>query len=275
VLIATILFSAVLHATWNAIAKSIPDRLATSSLLGSTYFVVGAVGVALAPLPAAGAWPFIACSSMIQAGYLLLLMASYQVGDFGQVYPIARGLSPLLVSVVALLVLGQRPSVLEVVGIALVCGGIGTLVLVRGAPGLGRAQLLAIATGCVIATYSLLDGIGVRHSGGHPVAYAMWLFMLQGPLLVMIGLRSHGRRHLSTMSRYWRRGAVGGVLSLVSYGIVVWAQSRTALASVATVRETSVIFGAVIGWIVFHERLGPVRVLAAALVAGGVLAIAL
>ncbi len=270
-----ILVAAILHAAWNAITKWIPDRLVSSSLLGTAYAVVGAVGVALLPLPAGAAWPFLIASSLTQVGYLLMLVASYQVGDFSQVYPIARGLSPLLVTIFSVAVLGQHATGPELLGIAVVCAGIGGLVFVNGWPKAGAGHGLAAITGLIIATYTLLDGVGVRHSGGHPVSYAMWLFLLQGPVLVAIGLVREGvRRHLQRLARVWWPGLTGGVLSLAAYAIVVWAQSRSPLASVATLRETSVIFGAGIGWLVFGERFGTVRLMSAVLVAAGIVAIA-
>ncbi len=272
-LIPVILFAAVLHATWNAFGKLIPDRLASAALMGMTYFVIGAIAVPFLPVPAQASWGYLLGSSVLQSGYLLLLMSSYRVGDFGQVYPLARGMSPLVVTAFSLTVLGEHLSGLQLAGIALVCGGLIGLVFVQGIPRRGKGHGLAVLTGLTIAAYTLLDGVGVRHSGA-PVSYAMWLFLLQGPVIPLLGFVRRGSRFLPSLAPHWRLGLAGGVLSLVSYGIVVWAQNRSPLAAVSTLRETSVVFAAFIGRAVFGEPLGRARILAACVVAAGIVAIA-
>lgn len=240
-----ILAAAVLHPAWNALGKAIPDRLVSGALIGLTHLVIGGIAVPLLPVPASSAWPFALGSVVLQSVYLLLLMSSYQVGDFAAVYPLARGISPLLVTVAAVTVLGEQTSVPQLVGVAAVCGGLGLLFFAGGRPQRGAGDGLAAVTGVVIATYTLLDGVGVRRSGT-PLGYAMWLFLLQEPVLPLLGFCRRGPALAASLRRNARLGILGGVLSLVSYAIVVWARSRAPLASVATLRETGVVFAALI-----------------------------
>ncbi len=212
-----VLGSAVLHATWNALAKAIENRLLASALMGATFLVAGGVWCVFAPVPATASWPFLGASVALQTGYLLLLTAAYARGEFGRVYPVARGTAPVLVTVFSLLALGERLRPGELAGIALVVGALGLLVTVRGrgragvaprsplaVPGLrGRFGLhrtppglgLAAATGLLVAAYTVVDGLGVRQSGS-AAGYAAWLMFLQGPLLVATCLVLAGPRDL-------------------------------------------------------------------------------
>jgi drug/metabolite transporter (DMT)-like permease len=192
---AAVLGSAVLHASWNALAKAIPHRLLASALIGSVFAVVGGVWCLFAPVPAPASWPYLAASAVLQTGYLLLLTAAYAHGEFGRVYPIARGTAPLLVTVFALLVPGERVHGAQLAGIALVVAALTGLVLLRGRPVRGDGLGLAAATGVVIAAYSLIDGIGVRHSGS-VAGYAAWLTFVHGPLMVAACVALAGPRQL-------------------------------------------------------------------------------
>jgi drug/metabolite transporter (DMT)-like permease len=278
-----ILVAAVAHAVWNALAKTIPARAVVSTWIGVVYLAAGAAGAAIGPVPAAAAWPFLIVSSVVQLGYLLLLAAAYRHGEFGQTYPIARGLSPFVVTVVSVTVLHEHLGTTGLLGICLVCGGLVALASLptatgarSGRPGGRRVSAgvwFAALTGLTIAGYTLLDGIGVRRSG-HPIGYALWLFFLQGVLIVAVAAATSGPALLKPLVESWRTGLVIGALSFASYGLVVWAQARAPLAGVATLRETSVVFAALLGRLVFGERLGVVRVAAAGLVAAGIVAIA-
>ncbi|WP_375503169.1 EamA family transporter [uncultured Jatrophihabitans sp.] len=270
---AVILVAAVAHATWNALGKLIPDRLVSASWIGLVYLTAGAAVVPFLPLPHAAAWPYLAVSSIAQATYLLMLMAAYRKGEFGQIYPVTRGMAPLLVSVVSFCFLDERVSLQQLGGIAAVCAGLTGLVFVRGTPRRGSGYGMAALTGTMIAVYTLVDGVGVRHSG-HPISYAAWLFALQGPLVPLGVFVVRGRGFVKDLAPQWRLGVVGGLLSLLSYGMIVWAQSRAPIAAVATLREVSVVLAAFLGRLMFREKLGPITVGAAVLVAGGVIAVA-
>jgi drug/metabolite transporter (DMT)-like permease len=331
-----VLGSAVLHASWNALAKAIPHRLLASALIGSVFAVGGGAWCLFAPVPAAASWPYLAASAVLQTGYLLLLTAAYAHGEFGRVYPIARGTAPLLVTVFALVVLGERLHAAQLAGIALVVAALAGLVLLRGLPGRGDGLGLAAATGVVIASYTLVDGIGVRHSGT-AAGYAAWLMFANGPLMVAACLALAGPRQLAgwiiadlnparsahagstpatgdgnpapgpltgtsaatgdgnpgrglvtgtspaTGDRSPRRrrgrlvaaGLAGGALSVAAYAIVLWAQSRSSLALVSALRETSVLFAGAIGALFFGERFSARQTAASLAAVAGILLIQL
>ncbi|MCW2940103.1 MAG: EamA-like transporter family protein [Actinomycetia bacterium] len=270
-----VIFAGVLHAIWNAVAKGVPDRKAGFALLGLGQAMVGLIVLPVVAVPAAAAWPWLIASNVLHLGYVMLLARSYDLGDFGQVYPLARGSAPLLVAVVAAVALGERLSLPQLCGVAAVCAGLVTLAF---AGGLGegrtdrRAVVAALLTGVSIGIYTLVDGIGVRlaHS---PAGYSAWMFAIEGPLTAAWVLSLRGRAVLAPMRVSWKLGLAGGVISAFGYGIVLWAQTRGSLAAVAALRETGVISGAVIGAVFFAEPLGRRRIAAATVVALGVLLI--
>jgi drug/metabolite transporter (DMT)-like permease len=268
-----VLLAAVLHATWNALLKGAHDRLATFVLLDLTGVALCALAVPLLPGPAPASWPFIALSTVIHTGYKLLLIEAYRTGgDLSQVYPLARGSAPLLVAGFAGLVAGERLGPPQLAGVLVICLGLLLLVGTRGtAPPAThrRAVGFALATGVSIAAYTVADGLGVRRSGS-AVGYIAWLFLAEGLPLPLYAATA-GRRHLKDGLRAnLARGMISGVLALAAYGLVIWAQTRGALAVVAALRETSVIMAALIGSVVFGERFGYRRAVAAAVVTVGI-----
>jgi drug/metabolite transporter (DMT)-like permease len=268
-----VLAAALLHASWNAVAHATPDRQVGFFLLNVAVAAVTLPFLPFVDLPAATAWPFLLGSVTVHLCYNLLLLRSYQLGDFGQTYPLARGTAPLVVALVAATVVGQPLDARDLAGVLTVSAGLVVLVLGRGSFSASRpAVVAALATGLAIATYTVLDGVGVRRADG-VAAYIAWLFALQGPLIAgVIGAR---RRHLVGACRpLLVPGLTSGVVSVLAYGLVVWAQSRGRLATVASLREVSIVFGAVIGTVFFHERFGAVRVAGAVTVFTGVLLLA-
>jgi drug/metabolite transporter (DMT)-like permease len=266
---ALVLLAALLHSSWNAIAKAIPDRLASSTLIGVVYLLAGLFGVAAFGPPAAAAWPFVVVSACLQTGYLILLTTSYKHGDFSQVYPLARGLSVLLVAVVATVFLAESLGTLQMVGVAVIAGSLLSLALLRR--GSGRLGVMfAVLTGVCIAGYSLVDGVGVRQSGS-PLSYMSWLFLLQGIMIPVVCWRLAPSRtaYVSGIREHWRLGLLGGLLSMLAYGIVVWAQDSAPLALVSALRESSVLLAGIIGALFFNERFSKTRmILTTAAVAG-------
>ncbi|MGF1429002.1 EamA family transporter [Kitasatospora sp. LaBMicrA B282] len=266
-----VLAAAVLHAAWNALAHAIRDKLIGFVLIGLAITGCGLVGVFLAPHPDRAAWPYIAVSTLLQVGYQVLLLQTYRLGDFGQLYPIARGTSPLLVAVVSATALGQPLSGGGVLGVLVICLGLAGLALADGLPGRAQRPALAAAlgTGVLIASYTIVDGVGVRHAGS-VLGYLAWLFLFQGAILPLAALAVRGRALFTQARPHLARGLTGGVLSLLAYGLVVWAQSRGSLATVAALRETSIVIGAAIGALVFHESVGRRRITASAAVLAGI-----
>ncbi len=267
----SVLLAAALHAVWNAVAHAITDRLVGFALIGIAVTVCGGLVVFLAPSPATASRPFIAASAAVHVAYALLLMRSFELGDFSQVYPLARGTSPWLVAIAAAVVAHETLTASHLAGVVLVSGGLASLVLAGGWPTRAEAPAIgaALLTGVTIAAYTTLDGIGVRDSGT-AIGYAGWLFLAQGPFLPLIAAYTRREKLWSQARRHLVSGLGGGVLSMVAYGLVLWAQTRGALAPIAALRETSVIIGAVIGAVVFHERFGRWRIVATVLVATGI-----
>ena len=262
-----------LHAIWNAIAKYFDDRIAAFALIGIASTLGGAALLALTGLPRGAAVPFAVASALIHIGYELALMNSYRLGAFNQVYPIARDTSPLVVALGAYVLAGERLSPVALAGVAVLAAGLASLALSSGR--LTRSELpavtAAVITGLVIAGYTVVDGLGVRRAGD-PYAYAGLLFLLMGPVMPAVALWRRPRLEWLTGPGVGK-GLLAGALSLVAYGIVLWAQTRAPLAEVAAIRETSVVFAALIGMRLFAEGFGARRVAAAALVATGILLI--
>lgn len=263
-----VLGTAFLHAAWNTAAKSVGDRWVSSLLIGVANFVTGLVGVLLFDVPVAACWPFIVASAIAQSCYLLLLTTAYSYGDMSRLYPVARGLSPLIVTVVSVGFLGESLSRPALLGVIIICTAITLLAFARGLPRRGQGVGLALATGAAIATYTLIDGVGVRLSTS-ALGYASWLFLLQGPLVVAF-CWWRGGPHLSNRVRAnLLKGLGGGVLSVVAYTIVVWAQVRAPLSLVSALRETSVLWAALAGRVFLHEQLNRKEVAAVVLAALG------
>ena len=271
-----VLAAAVTHATWNAIAHGIKDQVLAFGLIGVGSIAVAVPLVVLSPLPLSACWPYLLASVFIHVFYNLLLMRSYRYGDFGQVYPLARGTSPLVVTVLAAVFAAERPTVAQVCGVLVISCGLAVLVLAgrrrsASGSGLSRAALLAAGgTGLTIAAYTTVDGLGVRLSGSS-VGYIGWLMLLESlcvPAWALVRRRDVVR---DASRRVLLSGVLAGALSVLAYGLVLWAQTRGQLAPIAALRETSVIIGAVIGTLVFREQFGRWRIAATVLVVLGVL----
>jgi drug/metabolite transporter (DMT)-like permease len=266
-----VLLAALLHASWNAMAHAVPDRLIGFALIGTAYLVAGGAMAAAAPLPAAGSRVYLIASVLLHILYILLLMRSFMLGDFGQVYPLARGTAVAVVAVLATAAVGEAMPPVRLVGVILVCLGLAGLVAPLGRT--ARAELpavvAAVGTGVMIAGYTTVDGVGVRGSGS-VLGYTGWLFLLQGAALPALAYARRGGGLARQVRPYLLAGLAGGVLSLAAYGLVLWAQTRAPLAPVAALRETSSLMGAIIGAVVFRESFGRRRVLAAVVVTIGV-----
>lgn len=272
--VVAVLLAAVLHAAWNAIAHASADRLAAFALIGIASTVCGAAIVLIAPAPAQASWAFIGASTLLHTTYNLLLMRGYENGEFGQVYPLARGTSPWLVAIAAAVFAHETLTGPRLLGVVVVSAGLVSLVLAGGRPSRADrpAIVAAVLTGVAIAAYTTVDGLGVRYAGT-AAGYAGWLFLTMGPVLPMFAISMRRSRMRAVSRTEVVGGLAGGLLSLAAYGLVLWAQTRGALAPIAALRETSVVIGAIIGAVVFHERFGRWRILATVLVAGGVVLI--
>jgi drug/metabolite transporter (DMT)-like permease len=266
---ALVLFAALLHASWNALLKGGGDGFWTMTVMGIATSLACAALAPLLPVPRLASWPYIAMSALLHVGYNAFLVRAYRHGDFGSAYPIARGSSPLLVTLGAALAVGEWPAMVGIAGIVLVSGGIISLAFRKGR--LPEAGFLyALGTGIFIAAYSVTDGIGGRLSGSAP-AYTVWLCLIWGATALPIYL---ARRRGDAVWRGARKtglAATGGIVSLAAYGIVIFAMTRAPMGSVSALRETSVLFAVFLGRIFFGETLTSRRLVSALVIAMGAL----
>jgi drug/metabolite transporter (DMT)-like permease len=273
VVVVVVLAAAVLHATWNAIAHAVDDTLAGFVLIDCGYLAGALALIVVSPLPDPAAWPFLLTSAVLQSAYQVCLWQAYRLGDFGQMYPLARGTSPWLVAVLAVTVLGQPLPGGQLAGVLTLSLGLAGLTFAQGLP--TRAQLpalaAAVATGVLIAGYTVVDGTGVRHAGT-VTGYVGWGFAVQALPLPLVAFAVRGRSLLPRLRPVWGRGVLGGVISLAAYGLVVWAQDTAPgnLPAIAALRETSILLAAAIGAVLFRERFGRGRAVAAAAVVAGI-----
>jgi drug/metabolite transporter (DMT)-like permease len=270
-IILLVLFAALLHASWNALLRGGNDRLWSMTIMCVAVAVASLGATFFLEPPAPASWKYAVLSAVLHVGYNLFLVRTYQVGDLGQTYPVSRGSSPVLIAIAAAIFAGERVEASALLGIALVSGGIISLAFKKrrlAVPGLQYA----LGTGCFIAAYSVTDGIGARVSGA-PMAYTVWMCALWGVLMpaVYIGLR--GANSLFTPRPGFVASCVGGLVSLLAYGIVIYAMSGAPMGAVSALRETSVLFAALIGYFFLGESLTARKMLACAVIALGTIII--
>lgn len=261
-----VLLGALLHASWNAIVKSGGNKLGETGLIAGGGALVALLALPFIPLPAAASWPWLAASVAIHQLYYALVAAAYRAGDMGHTYPLMRGTAPLLVALVSAPLLGETLSAHAWIGVMLICGGILLLALHRHAA--PRATVMALANALVIAIYTLIDGTGTRLSG-NAVSYVLWLTLLEAfPLLTWLWLRD-GQRFQRQLRQRGAIALIGGTCAIGSYGFALWAMTQAPVATVAALRETSVLFAVAIATFVLREVTGPRRIIAGVLVVAG------
>jgi drug/metabolite transporter (DMT)-like permease len=274
--VAIVLCGALLHAGWNALVKKGRDPFLSSVLVASG---AGLISLPLLPFlaqPAAASWPYALASTVIHYAYYGLLAAAYRHGDMSHAYPLMRGSAPLLVAIASVPLLGEHLSATQYTAVACISGGIfGLWFATRpavpdnaAARSRHRATAYALLNALVIAAYTLIDGLGARASAA-PAAYVMWLHVLSAiGLLAWCLLRC--RRELYDYARqYWKVAILGGAGTLGAYGLALWAMTVAPLAAVAALRETSILFAALIARFFLAERIGSKRALAIAAIAAG------
>lgn len=268
--IVLVLFGALLHAIWNALVKSGSEKS-----LDAAMIALGAATVALAflpflPLPQPEAWPYIVVSALFQFAYFQLVAASYRAGDIGLVYPLMRGVAPLIVAATSSIVIGETLSGGALAGILTISAGVLTLAF-ESRNGGRHAIMLALINACVIASYTYVDGIGARLSG-NAISYTLWMALLPPVLLFAWAFASRGVRPVARhVGRHWWRGLIGGGGSLAAYGLALWAMTKAPVATVAALRETSILFAVVISAVFLKERVSIWRAAAACVIALGAL----
>ncbi|WP_181893278.1 DMT family transporter [Falsiruegeria mediterranea] len=264
-----ILSAALLHAIWNAIVKTAADRTTTLGLVAFGHVLVGGVMVIFLPLPTTESFVYILLSTVVHFGYYYMLARAYQHGDLSVVYPIARGIVPALVSLWAMILVGEVLPLQAWVGIAVIALGIQLSSWRALRSGVGRAALgFAVGTGFCISIYSVVDGIGVRLSG-NTLSYWAWGAFLHIFIAGFVGFRKRSTL-VALPPRVWALGLAGGLVSMTAYGLVLYAKNFAPLGAVSALRETSVIFAALIGFLLLGEGNWKRRLGAAVLMAVGV-----
>jgi len=261
------LFAAILHASWNAFLRTGADRLWTVTVMSFASSAGALLFVFAVPLPLSPAWPYVVLSAFLQVGYSVFLVAAYRNGELGQVYPIMRGSVPILVTVGGFLLAGQQPGPYQVAGVILVALGIMSLALGAGRAS-GTSVLFALATGAIIAGYVTVDALGVRLAG-HSGAYTVWVLILYGTLMPAAFMLMRGRLAVDPLARETWTALGGGVVAMAAYGVVVAAFALGPAGPISALRETSVVFAALIGWLFLGERLTARRIFACTLVVAG------
>lgn len=268
--IALVLFGALLHATWNALVKAGSEKSLDAAMVALGAAAVALPFLPLLPLPRSEAWPFILISAVLQFAYFQLVAASYRAGDIGLVYPLMRGTAPLIVAATSSIVVGEDLTGGALAGILTISAGVLTLALESGKGG-KQAIALALLNSCVIASYTFVDGIGARVSG-NAISYTLWMAPLPPVLLFGWAFTTRGVRPvLRHVRHHWWRGLIGGGGSLVAYGLALWAMTKAPVATVAALRETSILFAVVISVVFLKERVSIWRIAAALVIALGAL----
>jgi drug/metabolite transporter (DMT)-like permease len=270
-----VLAAALMHASWNALVKVRADRFATISL---TTFGMTCTALPVLPFvafPSAAVWPWIITSTVIHVGYRLFLSRAYEVGDLAQAYPLARGTAPLITTIGGIVFVSEVPGSIALVGIVLL--SLGTFLMsLRGGGQLGRlngaAAGYALTTSLFIAGYTLSDGIGARLADT-ALSYAAWMFASDGVCAMAIAFLYRGRRMTAILAEKWKVGLLTGFLSAAAYSIVMWAMTKAPIASVASLRETSILFAMAISMFVLGEKMTAWRGAAALSILAGVIAL--
>lgn len=265
-----VLAAALMHAGWNAIIKTGLSKQTSMFLLSAGHAVIG-IAVALGkPFPAAEVWPWLLASGLIHMAYQLFLAYAYEQGDLSRVYPIARGAAPMIVAIVGLVFLSDEMDATEYAGVLVL--GLGIAFMARGVFAHGESRrLLPYAFGSALATagYTLADGLGARVSGD-PLQYVGWLMILSAVFYTPAAVYLRGVEVMRASRKEWALGLVAAAASFAAYAIAVWAMTVAPLVLVAALRETSILFAVLIGWVVFGDRMDRGKLIATCLIVSGV-----
>jgi drug/metabolite transporter (DMT)-like permease len=254
-----VLGAALLHASWNVLLKSGDDKELETISIAVGSGLLGLVAVPFVPAPASASWPWLAGSALVHILYFVFLAGAYRWGELSYTYPVMRGGGPMIVALVGAVALGEILPFKETAGVVLICAGILAFASGRHDP---RATGFALANAVVIASYTLIDGQGARVSGA-PVSYTLWFFAANGLVILLYGFARGRAAAMGTYVRTkWPRALVGGALALGAYGIAIWAMTLAPIALVAVLRETAVIFAALLSAVFLREKLTRRRLVA-------------
>jgi phosphonate utilization associated putative membrane protein len=269
---AAVLFAAFLHASWNAMVKSSADKGTDMALIHLAGSVLAIPLVMWAGIPSPAAWPYLATSLLVHVAYYIALTGAYKHGDLGLTYPLMRGTAPLLVALSATFTVGEHLSAVSWLGVMAICCGVLLLGLSKQALNSPKAIQFALANAVIIAIYTVVDAMGVRASG-NALQYVFFLFLIDGWLFAALMLWRRRSAMLDYAKGRWPLTIVGAAASLSSYGIALWAMTQAPMATVAALRETSVLFAALIGFWVLKEKFSRQRLLGTFTILAGMVAL--
>lgn len=265
-----VLGAALLHASWNALVRVGASKTTTMLILTLVQAGLGLVVAMTRPWPTPEVWPWLLASGIFHAAYKLFLAFAYENGDLSRVYPIARGAAPLLVLAISIAVLSVQLSPTEI-GAVLVLG-VGILFMGLGAFRSGEASSLvplALASATMTAGYSLIDGLGARVAGDATL-FVAWLFVFDGLIFTPVIIALRGRGTFQAPFKGWMLGTAAALLSYGAYAVAVWAMTQAPIALVTALRETSILFAMLIGWLMLGERMDRLKIVSACLILAGV-----
>jgi drug/metabolite transporter (DMT)-like permease len=269
-----VLLSAALHASWNALVKSGSDPFLDTVSVTTAIVAITSIVLPFLPAPLQGSWPCLIASVVIHVAYYGLLVLAYRVGDLSRVYPIMRGSAPAFSALLAAALLDERPSWGGWTGVFLVSGGV--LLLAADSPrskGVRLAPVVyALLNAGVIVGYTLVDGVGARLSG-NAFSYTGWMLLLTGVLFLLISLGLRGRPVAHHVLFQWKKWTLGGGFTFAAYSLALWAMTKAPIAPVAALRETSIIFSALLALVVLKERITTLQCVSIAVVTAGAVAI--
>jgi drug/metabolite transporter (DMT)-like permease len=265
-----VLLAALLHAGWNAIVKTGLSKQTSMFLLSVGHAAIGGVVALTQPFPAPEAWPWLFASGLIHMAYQLFLAYAYEQGDLSRVYPIARGAAPMIVLLVSLAFLADPLQHWDFIGILVL--GAGIALMARGVFSSGESRRMlpfAFGAACATAGYTLADGLGARVSG-QPFAYVGWLMILSAVFFTPAVIALKGTAVLKADRKGWTLGMIAAAASFAAYAIAVWAMTKAPIALVGALRETSILFAVLIGWLFIKDRMDRTKIMAACLIVAGV-----
>ena len=258
--LALVLLAAAAHAAWNAWLKDSGDKLSSMAAIAVGWLIVGCISIPVVGVPGIASWPYLLGSTVVHTGYAMLLITAYRHAEFSLAYPIARGTGPLLVALSAPLFVNEYLEGPSFFAVTLIVIGIFLIGAFGNERSLGgrRAILYSLATGVLIAAYTMIDGQGAR-AGSMPHAYAGWLFVLIAIPIIVLAKNKLNKNMKTLVAGHWQKGVPIGVLSALAYWVIVWAMTVAPMALVAAVRETSILFAALVSWGVLGEKVRPLR----------------
>ena len=268
-----VLFAALLHASWNAIIRTSGNRFQGMLILTTAQGTMGLFMAPFFPLPSGEVWIWLIASGVLHTGYKMFLAAAYKHGDLSRVYPIARGVAPMIVVLAGMFFLSDDLNIKEYIGVALIGGGI--ILMAHGIFRNGEARVLipfALGSALCTAGYSIVDGLGARVAGDAS-QFIAWILLFDMLFFTSSTLMTVGPRHYRASAKTWIIGSFAGALSLATYWIVVWAMTIAPIALVTALRETSVLFAVMIGVLLMKEKADLGKIIAALVVVTGIVVI--